>query len=197
MSFVLTSCSLIRYSVQDVVEIGYRSTVYVETAGGNCSGFAIDYDIVVTAGHCILDQKAIFMYFGDTQLIGEVLVDDDKRDIAIIRTIERIPGIVPVLTNESVIKPGEKLIATGFPFYSGKEITFNIGYFQGYADVGLIATDVCLRGNSGGPVFDELGQVIGVCSRIAPLLDIFDGFHHTHKDINILVPIKYVREMIK
>lgn len=197
MSFVLTSCSFIRYSLQDVVEIGYRSTVYVELPGGKCSGFAVDYDIVITAGHCILDQNAIFMYFGDTQLIGEVLIDDDEKDIAIIRTLERIPNIVPLLINDRTLKPGEILTSTGFPFYSGKELTFNTGYFLGYANEELISSTVCFRGNSGGPVMDELGQVVGICSRIAPMIDIYDGFHHSHKDINILVPIKYYKELLK
>lgn len=196
LSFALFSCSFIKYSVQDVVEIGYNSTVYVQTDVGHCTGFAIDYDIIVTAAHCI-DLPNVFMKFGDNVILGVVLTEDKERDITIIHTTERIPGIIPALINEQILQPGEKLTAVGFPFYSGEDITFNIGYFLGYAEEHLMATDVCFRGNSGGPVFDELGQVIGMCSKIAPMIDIYDGFHHSHRDINVLVPIKQIRELIK
>jgi len=197
LSLFLSSCSYIKYSLQDVIQIGYKSTVYIDTATGHCTGFAIDYDIVATAGHCITEQTAVFMFYGTNGIIAEVLIDDDTRDIAILRTLDPIPNIVPAMVSEDILQPGEKLIATGYPFYTGKEIIFNVGQFLGYSGPELVATDVCLRGNSGGPVLNEMGQVVGICSKIAPIIDIYDETHHTHKDINMLVPIKYVREMLK
>ncbi len=195
LTSLTAACGLIQYSVQDVVEVGFNSTVYVSTELGHCTGFAVDYDIVVTAAHCV-DYPNVYMQFGSKAILGEVLIDDDDFDYAVIHTTERIPGIVPLLLNDSKLKPGERLISTGFPFYTGKEITFSIGNFVGYTGPELVATDVCLRGNSGGPVMDELGRVVGVCSRISPMIDIYDGFHHSHRDINILVPIKYIKQFL-
>ena len=192
-------CGLIKYSVEDVVEIGYESTVYVETQHGHCTGFAIDYDVVVTAAHCI-DAPNAFMRFGDEKFVGEVLLDDNELDIAVIHTPERIKNIIPLLTNEHELRDGEILVGVGFPFFAGKDITFNIGSYAGFTRIDgteiLVAYDVCYRGNSGGPVLDSYGRVVGICSRIAPAIDIYDGFHHSHKDINILVPIKKVREIL-
>jgi S1-C subfamily serine protease len=197
LTFITTSCGLIQYSVQDVVDIGYRSTLYLQTGGGHCSAFAIDYDIVVTAAHC-LETPNVALKFGDVLVLGEVLIDDNEADVAVIHTLERIPGVVPLLKNTDMLKAGERLVGIGFPFYSGNEITYNIGYFLGYDKGEIIATDVCYRGNSGGPVLDEYGRVVGVCSRIGPMIDFYGhGMDHTHKDLNILVPINKVLELLK
>jgi S1-C subfamily serine protease len=196
LTLTLTACGLIQYSVQDVVEIGYDSTLYVQTAGGHCSAFAIDYDLVVTAAHCV-ETPNIFMKFGSNTVLGEVLVDDNESDVAVIHTTARIPGIVPLLYNISPIRAGERLVGIGFPFYTGDEVTFNIGYFIGYADKELVASEVCFRGSSGGAVLDELGRVVGICSRIAPMIDFYgEGLHHSHKELNILVPISKVKDLL-
>ena len=163
LTLITTACGLIQYSVQDVVDIGYRSTLYVQTDVGHCTGFAIDYDIVVTAAHCI-DLPNVFMKFGDASVLGEVLIDDNASDIAVIHTLERIPGVIPLLVNENELRAGERLIGIGFPFYTGPEVTFNIGYYLGVADDVIMATDVCYRGSSGGAVLDEYGRVVGMCS---------------------------------
>jgi S1-C subfamily serine protease len=185
------SCAAIQYKTQDIVEIGTRSSVYIETAGGRCTGFSIDYNIIVTAAHCVAGSEATIIYLAD-KYIGTVLVDDEASDIAIIKVNAYFPKLA---ISNSILKPGQLLVGIGYPFYANGSITFNVGFLKNFGDDIIVAEGVCYRGMSGGPILDEFGQVVGLCSRIGAAIDIYnDQFAHSHVDLNLIVPIRLIIE---
>jgi len=190
---LLSGCTSVSYQTQDIVEIGYKSTYYVKTAGGNCTGFALDYNTIITAAHCI-DKTAVVLQHNEKIFFGVVLLDDDVRDIAIIHTDEYL---LPLSAETGSLKPGQLLVGIGHPFYAGKQLTFHIGYYKDFYKGYVMASEVCYRGMSGGPVLNQYGQVVGICSRAGSVLDIYntDG-DHSHVDLNLLVPIGEVLKLL-
>ena len=190
---LLSGCTSVSYQTQDIVEIGYKSTYYVKTAGGNCTGFALDYNTIITAAHCI-DKTAVVLQHNEKIFFGVVLLDDDVRDIAIIHTDEYL---LPLSAETGSLKPGQLLIGIGHPFYAGKQQTFHIGHYKHFEKGYIIAAGVCYRGMSGGPILNQYGQVVGVCSRIGAAIDIYsNNLDHSHVDLNLLVPIGEVLKLL-
>ncbi|HYF55106.1 MAG TPA: Do family serine endopeptidase [Salinarimonas sp.] len=138
------------------------------------SGFVIDPSgIVVTNNHVIGEANDITVILQDgTRLKAEVVGKDSKVDLAVLRvkTDKPLPA-VPFGDSES-IRPGDWVLAIGNPFGLGGSVTAGIisargrniesGPYDNY-----IQTDASInKGNSGGPLFNMAGEVIGVNTAI-------------------------------
>lgn len=189
----LTGCTSISYQTQDIVEIGYKSTYYIKTAGGNCTGFALDYHTVITAAHCI-EEPVVTLQHNEKIFFAVVLLDDDANDIAILHTKEYL---FPLSAANDALKPGQLLVGIGHPFYAGKQQTFHSGHYKHFDGGYIIAAGVCYRGMSGGPILNQYGQVVGICSRVGAAIDIYNDIgDHSHVDLNLVVPIQRVVELL-
>jgi V8-like Glu-specific endopeptidase len=196
LALTTSCCHLFQLDSADQVDVGYSGTVYVQTAAGNCTGFAIGYDTVVTAAHCA-PLPNVYMLYKDQVVLGSVSYKDDESDVAIIKTTQYMRDVIPLLPSTSANRPGSELTAIGYPFYSHGIISFEKGYVIEDFGESIVATGICLRGESGGPVLNSYGQVIGFCSMVSPRMDIYsDGLSHSHKDISLIVPIKKVLEAL-
>ena len=139
------------------------------------SGFIIDdAGIVVTNFHVIENAEEITVTLADeTVFTAEVLGQDQKTDIAVLK-IE--PGdtkltAVPFGDSDS-LRVGDWVLAIGNPFGLGGTVTAGIVSARG-RDIGngpyddFIQTDASInRGNSGGPLFNVEGEVIGINTAI-------------------------------
>ena len=137
------------------------------------SGFIISKDgIVVTNNHVIenADEIKIEMLDG-SMLSAEVIGTDPKTDIAILKidTSEELPFVK--FGNSDVLRAGDWVVAIGNPFGQGFSVSAGIVSARGrelngrYDD--YIQTDAAInRGNSGGPLFDVEGNVVGVNTAI-------------------------------
>jgi serine protease Do len=138
------------------------------------SGFIIDASgIVVTNNHVISDADEINVILNDgSKLKAEIVGRDQKTDIALLRVKPDKP-LKPVKFGDSdKLRLGEWVIAIGNPFSLGGSVTagivsarnrdINSGPYDNY-----IQTDAAInRGNSGGPLFNLEGEVIGVNTAI-------------------------------
>lgn len=196
LTLTSSCCHLFQLDTQDTVDVGYSGTVFIKTAGGNCSGFAIGLDTVVTAAHCV-PLPNVYMLYKEQVVLGWVSYLDPETDVAIIKTTQYIRDIIPLLPSTSHNRAGADLTSIGYPFYSNGVISFEIGHTIEDFDKLIVATGVCLRGESGGPVLNTYGQVIGFCSMVSPRMDVYgDGLNHSHKDLSIIVPIRTVLEAL-
>lgn len=145
-------------------------------SGGQASGsgFVIDATgIVVTNNHVIEGANTLEVVFADGRAMGASLVGrDPETDLAVLRiTGARGLPIVPWGDSDRA-RVGDWAIAIGSPFGLGNSLS--VGVISGrnrdlqagrYDD--FLQTDAAInRGNSGGPLFNASGQVIGVNTAI-------------------------------
>ena len=138
------------------------------------SGFVIDPDgIIVTNNHVIADADDIEVNFADgTMLIAEVIGADPKTDIAVLKVEPEAPLRAVTLGDPNSARIGDWVMAIGNPFGLGGTVTTGIVSARG-RDINsgpydnFIQTDAAInRGNSGGPLFNKHGEVIGVNTAI-------------------------------
>lgn len=134
------------------------------------SGFVIDASgIVVTNEHVIRDADEIAVILNNgTRLAAELLGEDRAIDVAVLRVRSVTPLPVVKFADSDQIRVGEPVMAIGNPSGLGGTVTAGIvsaknrnirsGPFDNF-----IQTDAAInRGNSGGPLFNMAGDVIGI-----------------------------------
>src|SRR5947199_431773 len=138
------------------------------------SGFILDASgIVVTNNHVISDADEINVILNDgTKLKAEIIGRDQKSDIALLRVKPDKPLKAVKFGDSDKLRLGEWVVAIGNPFSLGGSVTagivsarnrdINSGPYDNY-----IQTDAAInRGNSGGPLFNLDGEVVGVNTAI-------------------------------
>jgi serine protease Do len=138
------------------------------------SGFIIDASgIVVTNNHVIADADEVNVILNDgTRLKAEIVGRDTKIDLAVLRVKPDKPLTAVKFGDSDRLRLGEWVIAIGNPFSLGGTVTAGIvsarnrdiqsGPYDNY-----IQTDASInRGNSGGPLFNLEGEVIGINTAI-------------------------------
>jgi serine protease Do len=138
------------------------------------SGFIIDPSgIIVTNNHVVKDAKEVTVTFDDgTEKRARVLGRDPRTDIAVLKVKADHPLPAVSLGDSSTVKPGQWVIAMGNPFGLGGTVTAGIVSAKG-RDIGegpydnFIQIDAPInQGNSGGPLFNQDGEVIGMNTAI-------------------------------
>ena len=142
-----------------------------EAERGVGSGFVIDSNgLILTNAHVVEGATTIYVTLTDKREFKAKLLGMDKRtDVAVVRIdahdLPRLP-----LGDSSKVRVGEWVLAIGSPF--GLENTVTAGIVSAKSrDTGdylpFIQTDVAVNpGNSGGPLLNTAGQVIGINSQI-------------------------------
>jgi serine protease Do len=138
------------------------------------SGFIIDPSgLVVTNNHVIADADEISVILNDgTKLKADLIGKDSKSDLALLRVHSDKPLKAVKFGDSDKLRLGEWVIAIGNPFSLGGTVTagivsarnrdINSGPYDNY-----IQTDAAInRGNSGGPLFNLDGEVVGINTAI-------------------------------
>ena len=138
------------------------------------SGFVIDASgIIVTNNHVISDADEIVANFSDgTKLDAELVGRDPKTDLAVLRVKPEKPLTVVKFGDSDKARVGDWVMAIGNPFGFGRTVTLGIvsaigrdinsGPYDNY-----IQTDASInKGNSGGPLFNMDGEVVGINTAI-------------------------------
>ena len=140
------------------------------------SGFVIDAEegIIITNNHVIADADEVVANFSDgSRLDAEIIGRDPKTDIAVLKVdpTKRALKAVP-FGDSDVMRVGDWVLAIGNPFGLGGTVTTGIVSAIG-RDIqsgpydNFIQTDAAInRGNSGGPLFNMDGEVIGINTAI-------------------------------
>jgi 2-alkenal reductase len=134
--------------------------------------FISDTGYILTNNHVIDGVKDVTVILSDgTQEKATVVGADMYSDIAVLKVDGKVPDVAS-LGNSDVLNPGESVIAIGSPLGDFKN-TVTVGVVSatgrsidtgnGYTIDGLIQTDAAInQGNSGGPLVDLAGEVIGI-----------------------------------
>lgn len=165
----------------DVVERVINSVVLIENADGAGSGSGIIIDNeghILTNYHVIesMTRAKVTLYDGSASL-AEVVGTDPGNDLAVIRadgfTSDQLQPAT--LGDSSEVRVGQSVFAIGNPFEETFTVTQGIisalnrssPSFGGRSIQGVLQTDAALNpGNSGGPLFNLAGEVIGINTSI-------------------------------
>jgi serine protease Do len=171
--------------------------VAVEEGEGGGTGFAIDDSgTIATNQHVIRGAKAVKVKLFSGKWIEQVdlLTEDHESDLALLRVKTSEPLNPVSLGDSDAVTVGERIIAIGNPL--GLEYTLTDGLVSSRRILEgkpMIQMSVPVSpGNSGGPVINVHGQVVGVTT-----LQITGGFFGRAQNLNMAVPIKALRALIK
>ncbi len=159
------------------------------------SGFAVSDTDVVTARHLVVDAVGIVLRDATGRQLPAVVVGTDARaDLALLR-VEG--GLSPArLGTTKALRVGDTVLAIGNPFGLGQSLSVGVVGHRGRRLVGadddlprvdFVQLSIPLYpGNSGGPIYDNSGEVVGVLS----------GLHAQGQSIAFAVPIEALRDSL-
>ncbi|HET9522423.1 MAG TPA: trypsin-like peptidase domain-containing protein [Candidatus Limnocylindrales bacterium] len=150
-----------------------------DTDRGLGSGVIVNLDgDILTSLHVVEGAATIELTFADgTTSVGEIVATQPENDIAVVRATNPPPELVPaVLGNPDSVRQGSEAYAMGSPFGLSGSISVGVisavnrSFTLQESDVtlhGLIQIDAAVNpGNSGGPLLNRDGHVIGIVTAL-------------------------------
>jgi S1-C subfamily serine protease len=193
-----TAPAVVNITTQVLRTSFFRGVIPEEGAG---SGFLWDMQgHIVTNYHVVQGAQKIEVSFGgDKTAAAEVIGADPLNDLAVIRVATVPEGVRPLDVGASAaLQVGQTAIAIGNPF-GQFERTMTVGIISALnrtieADNrvlrGVIQTDAAInRGNSGGPLLDSAGRLIGVTTAIYSPTG-------TSAGVGLAIPVDKVRRVV-
>ena len=163
-------------TIKDVIGSPQNERVSVAELG---SGVLISKDgEIMTAAHLVQTAEAIFVQFSSGELItAKVIASEPVADVALLKLNEPPPSgaVVAKLGDSDKTEVGDQIFIVGAPH--GISHTLTVGYISGrrqsnfmYSGLSLgefFQTDAAInQGNSGGPMFNMAGEIVGIVSAI-------------------------------
>jgi serine protease Do len=143
-----------------------------EMVRGTGSGFIVSPDgVILTNAHVVRDADQVTVRLQDRrEYRAKVLGSDPKTDVAVLKIEAKNLPVVPLGTTRN-LQVGEWVLAIGSPFGLESTVTAGVVSAKGRNidnnGVQFIQTDVAVNpGNSGGPLFNTRGEVVGINSQI-------------------------------
>lgn len=176
------------------IEIVQESMGFDVTSSG--SGFVIDKaGNIATNSHVVRDANEIYVTFSDGYVAPATLVgSDDYSDLAVINVDTDPARLIPVeLGDSNELQIGQHVVAIGNPFGLQSSMTTgiisatgralpsaqllgNTGTTSQFNNPSIIQVDATVNpGNSGGPILDLSGRVVGVATAIRTETGVFQG----------------------
>lgn len=166
------TAELLRQFFGDRLQIPEQAaTPAIEHAYGTAF-FVTSSGYMLTNHHVVEGADKITVTLNDrTELDATVVGSDERSDVAVLKVTGKTFPALPI-GDSNVLRVGEPVLAIGSPFgfdYSASAgiVSAKSRSFSRETSVPFIQTDVALNpGNSGGPLFNQRGEVIGINSRI-------------------------------
>jgi len=158
------------------------------SSGGLGSGVIISADgKVLTSAHVVQTADSVGAVLSDGQMIPATVISSTLlADVALLQ-LEKVPGGVgvAVLGNSDKTDVGDEVFIVGAPY--GLSYSLTAGHISGrhrsgkviwgLTELELFQTDAAINsGNSGGPVFNLKGEVVGIVSQLLSASGVFEGF---------------------
>lgn len=183
-----------------------QSTFFGQSGDATVSGsgfFISDQGYVLTNNHVVEGTKEVKIILTDgTEETASVVGTDRYSDIAVLKADGTVPAVAK-LGDSSLLQPGETVIAIGSPLGDFKNTVTegvvsatgrSIDSGQGYQVEGLIQTDAAINhGNSGGPLVNLAGEVIGINTMIVRS----SGNGDVAEGLGFAIPVNTAQEVSK
>lgn len=196
-------------STEEIVEKNFSSTFTVfsykdDNKGSMGTGFMVNsYGYIVTNYHVVENTIQVVVMTNDLKAYPASVVGyDANKDVAVLYA--DISGIKAVTLGDSdSAKLGERVVAIGGPRGENNTLSVSDGIISskdrtsGSLGVGVLQTDAALNpGNSGGPLFDSHGNVIGIVVSKLSYTSTEDGDMIPLEGISFAISINEVKEDI-
>ncbi|MDD9974752.1 MAG: trypsin-like peptidase domain-containing protein, partial [Candidatus Poribacteria bacterium] len=135
---------------------------------GAGSGFFVEPDKIVTNMHVVSSPGIIFVKLSDNETVWAVegvAAFDIENDLVILKIAGE--GVPLPLGNSGTVTKGETVYAIGYPGGGEYKLTEGIVWNSRYRDIWIQTTADTVKGNSGGPILNDSGEVIGISSRVS------------------------------
>ena len=170
--------------LSSIIEYAKKSIVYIMASpmedptknlalNSACSGVVVESQHIITNFHCVYKMNYLKVFFWDKndwqEYDVEVIGEDPLADLALLRVPDR-KDTLPFLTiSDAGILEGEEVIAIGHPMGMAWTVTKGIissnDRYARHPFVKAIQTDAAInQGNSGGPLLNMKGEVVGINS---------------------------------
>jgi len=165
-------------SVQSIYQLTHKGVVEITASQGQGSGFVYDGDgHVLTNAHVVEGTTSVSVRFWNGKTFdAQVVGTDASTDLAVLKVNAPVSELFPLsLGDSSKLVVGDAVVAIGSPF--GLEGTVTSGIVSAlhremtspnhFAIDNSIQTDAAINhGNSGGPLLNSQGKVVGITSQI-------------------------------
>lgn len=197
-----TAKALETLTVADSAGHSQEAVVLVRSPGGQGSGFLINKQgYIITNFHVIEGQKHINITRYKQQgaelknIVHQsvrIVALDSFHDLAVLQLENNIADLPEpaILSPEDTVEPGEKVFVIGNPMGLERTITEGVISHPGRLFSGKVYLQLDAAtnpGNSGGPLFNSRGQVIGVMNMGAPLM----------QGLNFAIPVRQVKFLLR
>lgn len=178
--------------IAEISEAVRNATVLIEVGnGGHGSGFLVSASgFMVTNAHVVGSQRFVRVrLLSGRAVIGEVLQTDERRDVALVKLEGDGYPALPV--REAPVRVAEEVYAVGAPRMEELAWTVTRGVVSAYRQamppekLDYIQADVPVHGgNSGGPLLDRNGNLVGIC-----VLGLGMDAGKRNASLNLFIPI--------
>lgn len=166
------------------------------------SGFAVSSDgYVITNHHVINGCQKVVVHTKEKDLTVRVITYDPQNDLALLKGDFRPATVFPLSSNRPELL--QDIYVAGYPF--GNKISTSVkvtkGIISSLTGIGNnfsnIQIDAALQpGNSGGPILDEMGNIVGVAVAKLDIKKILDDYGVIPEDTNFGIKSNVVRSIL-
>lgn len=189
----------IKDSIVNVIVVNSANTV-ISTGTGVLVG---DGSKILTCSHCINMKEINGIYDPFKSVIekGIVVFNDSVLDIAILE-MSKSYGNGLVIRNSASAEIGNEIFTIGYPYIFPSERTLTAGNIAAFEN-GLLKIDTSVNnGNSGGPLLNCLGEVVGIVNtKLGRLSKFLESIEQAKPQASIVVggidPVKVMQQMIR
>ncbi|THJ25443.1 MAG: trypsin-like peptidase domain-containing protein [Nitrospira sp. CG24E] len=222
--FLLSSKNLIEFSVPDQYGNQHRTMLVrnfpkesqpqritdAETSSG--TGFFVAQDVVATNYHVVREAKQISLSVGGTSMQADLLLKDAQNDLALLRinsanlptTVVALKGVKCLaIGNSDGARSGDAVFTIGFPLSGFLATTPSVA--QGLIsnasgvddDPRMFQISIPIQaGNSGSPLFDSKGRVIGVVTSTLNSKAMLKATGTLPQNVNFATKSSYLRSIL-
>lgn len=181
-----------------------------EVPGGNSTGtgFAVSRNLLITCHHVIKNAKRIEIAFGAGKEVYpvDVVASDEANDLAMLRVLPdekgKYPSLTPLVLSDAPSRPGERVFTVGFPLgdllgEGLKVVDGTLAATEGLqGDPRMLQVSAPIQpGNSGGPLLDDSGRVIGVVVSSLNASYIYKTAGTLPQNVNFAVRSEYIKAL--